>query len=73
MIRTSVRTANKAHRCGDCCRPIKAGDFYLEHVASPGHTDLDNPGWIRMVECSLCAQRYGRWPRDPLLEGAHVG
>lgn len=62
MIRTTVRTSNRDRWCNDCGRPIRSGVRYLEHVASPWHGDLNNPRWLRMAECSLCAQGYGRWP-----------
>lgn len=73
MIRTRLRRASKFRRCGDCSRPIQKGERYLEHVASPGHGDLNNPGWIRMGECLLCAQGYGRYNPDPLIVEAHAG
>lgn len=59
MTRTTVRTARKAFRC-DCGGTIRPGDAYYEHVASPHHGDLGNPGWWRIRECGWCGTRHGR-------------
>lgn len=60
MIRTTARTARKRRSCESCRGPIRPGDRYLEHVASPDHDDLGNTGWWRSPECAGCATRYGR-------------
>lgn len=59
MIRTTERTSRKRRSCG-CGNVIQPGDRYVEHVASPGHEDLDNTRWWRLPECEECAIRYGR-------------
>ncbi len=62
MIRGTVRTARKPRRCGygSGSHPIQAGERYIEHVISPMHGYIDNPGWDRLSECQECAERYGR-------------
>jgi len=66
MIRTTPRTARRAHPCQHRgsyplanCR-IQPGDRYLELVASPEHGDLGNQGWWRMAECAVHAEFHGR-------------
>lgn len=60
--RTTVRRARKARPCTGyvCERTIQPGDLYNEHVAGPGHPDLDNEHWIRLAECAACAADVGR-------------
>jgi hypothetical protein len=58
--RTTARTARRPRRCGAHGERISVGDRYLEHVASPNHSDLSNPTWWRDAECAGCARRYGR-------------
>jgi hypothetical protein len=58
--KTIVRTARKAHICEGCRSTIKPGERYLEWVASPYHSELNNAHWWRLAECGQCAERYGR-------------
>ncbi|GAB3670486.1 hypothetical protein [Saccharopolyspora tripterygii] len=61
MIRATVRTAAKPHRCITCDRPaIQPGDRYRDVAMNPNHDGLGYPGWIRGAECADCAQRNGR-------------
>jgi len=61
--RTTVRRARKERRCSSayvsCSRWIRFGDLYLEHVVGPGHDILDNTTWLRIPECSVCAEERG--------------
>lgn len=68
MIRKTLRTARKAHRC-TCGNVIAVGDRHWEHVI----VDEDFwDGWGRLRECSECAVRYDRpvaaqsevWPKE---------
>lgn len=60
MIRTTPRTARKAHQCTRCLGLVEPGRQYLEHVASPMSEDICNVGWWRLYECEPCARRCGR-------------
>ncbi len=60
MMWTKRRRARKPRLCDSCLGRIRAGDIYLEHVATPDHEDLGNVRWRRCPECCTCAERYGR-------------
>lgn len=65
MRRTTRRVARKPRPCGmtgrrSYCRLINPGEVYLEHVISPGDSDVGNVTWWRSSECSDCATRCGR-------------
>lgn len=62
MTATVARRARTPRRCDTCAAPIRPGDRYLSHVASPYHGELGNTGWWRYAECGACAERYGRGP-----------
>lgn len=67
MIWTTPRTARKPHYCGSCNRFIGTGQRYYDGRVAPGHDAFDNKAWLRLAECSRCAERYGRPipPADP--------
>lgn len=60
MIRTTARTACKAHRCDSCLASIPSSHHHLVHTISPDHDDIGNVGWQTSRECADCAIRYGR-------------
>lgn len=71
MIWTTPRTARKPHWCGGCNRYIQPGERYNEGVAAPNDNDLDNKAWLRLAQCSRCAEHYGR-PIPPAQPTAHA-
>lgn len=49
--------------CGGYCRPIRPGEYYIEHTEFPGGDAgyADYAGHpVRMNECRKCAERYDR-------------
>lgn len=60
MIWTTPRTARKGHYCDSCGHWFGAGQRYLDGRVAPGHDVFDNDRWLRLTECSRCAERYGR-------------
>jgi hypothetical protein len=62
-MNSTIRTANKVHRCGGCEGWIYVGEQYWEHTDFPGSdvgyaTQAGHP--VTMAECRFCAERYGR-------------
>lgn len=62
MIKTTVRTACKAHLCSRCGGRIRPGEKYASHVASPEDREVNsgNSHWWRIVECASCCELCGR-------------
>lgn len=60
MIWTIPRTARTPHHCGSCDRWFGPGQRYNDSRIAPGHDVFGNDRWLRLAECSRCAERYGR-------------
>lgn len=61
MLRVTVKTARKEKRCAEYgCPPIRPGERYVDHTASPQHDDYGNTRWVHLAICQRCAEQSGR-------------